>query len=59
LTAEQARILNGIRANDGLAIREAGRSRDRIYLEALAAALPRRRDLPWGLPRSAGSSPTR
>jgi hypothetical protein len=42
LTAEQARILKGIRANDWQAIREAGRSRDRIYLEALAAALPRR-----------------
>jgi len=46
LTAEQARILEGIRANDWRAIRDAGRSRNRIYLEALAAALPRRRDIP-------------
>ena len=46
LTAEQARILEGIRANDSRAIRDAGLSRDRIYLEALAGALPRRQNIP-------------
>ena len=45
-TVEQARVLQGIRANDWRMIREAGRSRDRIYLEALNAALMRRRGIP-------------
>src|SRR5687767_3823935 len=41
LSPDQERILSGIRAGDREAIAEAGRSRDRVYLEALAAALRR------------------
>jgi hypothetical protein len=46
LSAEQARILAGVRAGDRRAIVEAGLSRDRIYLEALAGALRRQQPKP-------------
>ncbi len=46
LSADQRRILAGIRAGERRAIYEAGYSRDRIYLEALAAALRQQRPAP-------------
>lgn len=46
LSPEQMRILAGIRAGERGAIYEAGYSRDRIYLEALAAALRQQRPKP-------------